>query len=74
MRPGSEATALAVACQDQYRGGLRPAFLKWANPDAPVTAANKGVTPGFARQVSGRRARCLSPSEPTQSWLRSQRN
>ena len=40
-----QATALALACQDQYRGGRAAAFLKWANPDAPVTAANKGVTP-----------------------------
>ena len=35
--------ALSVACQDQYRGGRATAFLKWANPDAPVTPANKAV-------------------------------
>ena len=37
--------ALAVACQDEYRGGRAASFLKWADPDAPVTAANKNVVP-----------------------------
>lgn len=40
-----ELAALAVACEDQYRGGRAAALLKWAYPDAPVSAADKAVVP-----------------------------
>jgi len=40
-----KATALAVACQDQYRGGRAAAFLKWGKSRRSRHAANKGVTP-----------------------------